>query len=265
MSMSSTTLTTTTATPCGDYVPDGEDKWYDSLGDAYDCDWYATDSDLYCGTFADDTSNFGMTANEACCVCGGGVNPGTTVTNTTTTPCTDWQPAPGEDWVDLENNACDYYAILLESDNTCNGSENFNRTATEACCVCGGGVGGVTTTGSSISSTTATGSTATTYSSTSVSTVAATPAPTSDQDDGLLASLGLGSVETWLTSQPTEVLAGLAAAVVAVNFCAVLGIAYFCCCRSARRGPGSAPLKGADLPLHGHVFDVDVEDDSFVA
>jgi len=255
-----TTPTTTTATPCGDFIPDGEDKWYDSLGDAYDCDWYATDSDLYCGAFADDTSHFGMTANEACCVCGGGVSHPTTVTNTSTTPCTDWQPVPGDDWLDQENNSCEFYALELESGRGCNGSENFNRTATEACCVCGGGVGGVTTTGSSTVSTSATSGTSVSTSSTATTTyVDPATAPLTSNQDGVLASIGLGSLEAWLEDLPTIALVGIAAGAAVVLCGAALVIARACCCRRGGRGPFLLhPSKGTTL-----VWDDD--DSTFVA
>jgi len=253
-----TTATTTTATPCGDFIPDGEDKWYDSLGESYDCDWYATDSDVYCGIFADETSHFGVTANEACCVCGGGVSHPTTVTNTSTTPCTDWQPAPGDAWLDQESNDCAFYALLLESGHGCNGSEAFNRTATEACCVCGGGVGGVTTTGSSTLSTSA--------SSTSVSltssTVTATAAPATAGEDDLLAGIGLDRLESWLQDLPIPALVGLAAGAVAVLGGAALATARVCRGRGARRGRGL--LSGRSDKGVPVVWDEDLED-SFVA
>lgn len=47
--------------------------WYDSDGPAYDCDWYASDAS-HCVNYGAWFRNFGMTANDACCVCGGGSN-----------------------------------------------------------------------------------------------------------------------------------------------------------------------------------------------
>lgn len=44
--------------------------WYDSGGPEYTCDWYKTQDG--CVQFGNDYSNFGFTANQACCVCGGG-------------------------------------------------------------------------------------------------------------------------------------------------------------------------------------------------
>jgi hypothetical protein len=269
-----TTPTTTTATPCGDFIPDGEEQWYDSdLGDYADCDWFATNVNLYCNvTFAEGTegiSHLFGTANEACCVCGGGVSHPTTVTNTSTTPCADWQPAPGDGWLDQENNTCEFYALELDNGRGCNGSENFNRTAAEACCVCGGGVGGVTTTGSSTVSTATSATSSTSASSTgSTATVyvdLTTTAPLTSSQDGVLAGIGLGSLEDWLEDLPTAALVGLAAGAVVVLcvLCgAALATARACCCRGAGGGPDLLPLplvKGTPI-----VWNDDL-DDCFVA
>merc|ERR1712154_342127 len=54
------------------------EDWYDSNGELFDCSWYADESmlDIFpdgkCATFGNGSRNFGRTANEACCVCGGG-------------------------------------------------------------------------------------------------------------------------------------------------------------------------------------------------
>ena len=45
--------------------------WFDSGGITYDCAWYALD-ERYCEVYGDSYRNFGKTAKEACCVCGGG-------------------------------------------------------------------------------------------------------------------------------------------------------------------------------------------------
>jgi len=62
----SPTTSPTAAPPCTD-SPEG---WYDSDGTDYDCDWYAQGSN--CEVYGDLFENFGKTANEACCACGGG-------------------------------------------------------------------------------------------------------------------------------------------------------------------------------------------------
>jgi hypothetical protein len=53
---------------CVDILINGSD-WYDSDGETYDCDWYATGNNC---EYGDSFANFGYTANDACCVCGGG-------------------------------------------------------------------------------------------------------------------------------------------------------------------------------------------------
>lgn len=45
--------------------------WYDSDGADFDCAFYAEEGN--CATFGYGFENFGYTANEACCVCGGGI------------------------------------------------------------------------------------------------------------------------------------------------------------------------------------------------
>ena len=51
---------------CGD-SPSG---WYDSDGSEYDCNWYAQLN--RCEEYGDGYANDGVTANMACCACGGG-------------------------------------------------------------------------------------------------------------------------------------------------------------------------------------------------
>jgi hypothetical protein len=55
--------------PCNECVnsPLG---WYDVDGPYYDCAWYAQGSN--CADLGDYFANFGKTANQACCACGGG-------------------------------------------------------------------------------------------------------------------------------------------------------------------------------------------------
>ena len=46
-------------------------NWYDSDGPGFDCTWYSAE-DYYCTNYGHLFENFGKTANEACCICGGG-------------------------------------------------------------------------------------------------------------------------------------------------------------------------------------------------
>jgi hypothetical protein len=50
---------------------DSPSGWYEDGNPRYNCDWYASGTH-YCRIYGDDYRNFGKTANEACCVCGGG-------------------------------------------------------------------------------------------------------------------------------------------------------------------------------------------------
>lgn len=104
-----------------------EPDWYDSGGPQYDCGYYAQDGGKFCATEGHLYENFGMTASQACCVCGGG--------------CYD---EPG--WYDEdgpEYNCHSYYEIYDVTDQVCTlegiSFKNFGLTASEACCVCGGG------------------------------------------------------------------------------------------------------------------------------
>ena len=61
-----TVSSTAATTQCTD-DPDG---WFDSDGSAYNCAWYSAGSN--CADYGDGYANNGVTANMACCVCGGG-------------------------------------------------------------------------------------------------------------------------------------------------------------------------------------------------
>eukprot|EP00979_Chaetoceros_neogracilis_P008202 scaffold1827_cov338-Chaetoceros_neogracile.AAC.2 len=60
---------TTPSESCSD-DPEG---WYDIDGPTFSCEWYGGYGGYnYCADIGDDYANFGTTANQACCVCGGG-------------------------------------------------------------------------------------------------------------------------------------------------------------------------------------------------
>jgi hypothetical protein len=48
-------------------------NWYDSGGKDFDCAWYALDP-FYCKGYGNHFSNFGQTANTACCICKNALN-----------------------------------------------------------------------------------------------------------------------------------------------------------------------------------------------
>ncbi|CAB9526035.1 metalloproteinase dpy-31 [Seminavis robusta] len=106
--------------------------WRDSVGDT--CLWYSQgDNCLYYGD--DFTTELGS-ANQACCACGGG--------SSTLPPMNDYIGTPGcsdfPDWIDSEDDGCDFYG---EDDNCVLFGDDYvgvsNKTASEACCACGGG------------------------------------------------------------------------------------------------------------------------------
>eukprot|EP00979_Chaetoceros_neogracilis_P013664 scaffold3990_cov284-Chaetoceros_neogracile.AAC.5 len=49
---------------------DDPEGWYDIDGATYSCEWYGNGN--HCADIGDSFANFGTTANQACCVCGGG-------------------------------------------------------------------------------------------------------------------------------------------------------------------------------------------------
>jgi len=56
---------------CTDYIPEGEDKWYDGFGEFFTCDYYAQAPTELCTQTQPMFMNFGKTAREACCACNG--------------------------------------------------------------------------------------------------------------------------------------------------------------------------------------------------
>merc|ERR1711865_185243 len=67
---------TPTPTPtgeCEDLMVNGT-EWHDSYSSEYDCDWYSDDGN--CQAYGDQYEYDGLTADEACCSCGGGTTGG---------------------------------------------------------------------------------------------------------------------------------------------------------------------------------------------
>lgn len=101
--------------------------WFDAFGD--DCAWYGARADR-CDSFGDSFAGTnGLTANEACCECGGG----------TVTPPPKCDDTPG--WVDEYGDGCDWYE---EIGSRCDQHGDSypgpsGEVANQACCVCGGG------------------------------------------------------------------------------------------------------------------------------
>lgn len=112
---------------------DNEPEWFflNNNGVEKDCDWFADDADVRCEKHGEKEGEFDMTANDACCACGGGYEPRT---------CSD-----EEDWFFVNNNGaekdCDWFA--KDPDVYCqkhgHKEGEFDLTANQACCACGGG------------------------------------------------------------------------------------------------------------------------------
>jgi len=153
--------------PCNDN-PAG---WYDSDGPVYDCDWYVSGD--RCASLGDGYENFGTTAKQACCGCGGGVDPtnGTGFDTLPPSPSVNWtvSPSPGgspttqpngsdtgsgsspgstdDDCEDVagwyDSDGASYDCRWYSENNRCvtygAGYANFGLTARDACCACGGG------------------------------------------------------------------------------------------------------------------------------
>ena len=60
--------------PTGGRCSDSPSGWHDSDGPKYNCAWYSIGN--RCQRYGDGYANRGKTANQACCVCGGGVKIG---------------------------------------------------------------------------------------------------------------------------------------------------------------------------------------------
>ena len=109
-------------TQCADITRPNGLPWHDSDGDFFNCDWYERGSNCadYGGSFAE----YGMTANVACCGCGGG---------RTCQDVAGWYDADGPEY------DCAWYAEGNNCANHGDNFENFGLTANQACCACSGG------------------------------------------------------------------------------------------------------------------------------
>ena len=139
------TAAPTPAPPCTDN-PEG---WNDIDGPTYNCAWYAQGTN--CATYGDSFANNGITANMACCVCGGGAPDGPPATATptaspTASPTQTPTPPPtcGDEpqWHDSDGITfnCEWYAQKTNCAVYGDNYENNGKTANAACCVCGGGL-----------------------------------------------------------------------------------------------------------------------------
>jgi hypothetical protein len=123
--------------------------FYDSEGDVFDCDWYASSN--RCNIHGSNYGNAifgGKTAKQACCICGGGrmvggsqptptMSPITLAPTMQSTGCID-KP---EGWHDSDGPSftCLWYGMGNNCQNFGDRYERLGVTANEACCTCGGG------------------------------------------------------------------------------------------------------------------------------
>ena len=136
---------TPTASPTISAAPTGlcfdAPNWSDIYGDG--CDWYSeTTCSIYGNGYAGAS---GLTANDACCVCGGGNGDGSfptespTISSSPTVQCFDTA-----NWVDSWGDGCSWYS----SEEVCEtyGGDAYagpsGQNAQQACCSCGGGNSG---------------------------------------------------------------------------------------------------------------------------
>jgi len=164
--------TPTPPTPGPPGCLDSPENWYDSDGQFYNCNWYAETGN--CAELGDGFSNFGKTANQACCECGGGSTgegPGPSpptkspIHSTTSSPTKSPTESPTKsptrlpsepssvspsssecvnspiDWHDSDNSVfdCNWYAQGDNCGSFGDGYANNGATANQACCACGGG------------------------------------------------------------------------------------------------------------------------------
>jgi len=135
--------------PCVD-DPNG---WYDSYGDG--CAWYAPGSN--CADYGDSYANLGTTANQACCVCGGG-KPTSGGPSPTPPPPTDpCDPSPCENSSSCASSGtsftCDcsgtgFSGLTCETDvnecadNPCDANASCSNTVGGYTCTCNPGYSG---------------------------------------------------------------------------------------------------------------------------
>lgn len=122
---------------CLDAKVKGED-WHDDGGPSYNCEWYSQKKKR-CKKYGGKHPWKGLTANDACCACGGGEGEGKALKPV----CVDLTLANGDPWHDEggPKTTCQWYS---EKSNRCKkyGSKYpfEEMTASAACCTCGGGI-----------------------------------------------------------------------------------------------------------------------------
>jgi hypothetical protein len=105
--------------------------WHDDRARYFHCAWYASDTGGRCRDYGDSNPNFGMTANVACCACGGGEQ----------RTCANMIPnTNGVSAKDSEGRDCVYWDLAPENWLPwCSSFDDDDFTASDFCCACGGG------------------------------------------------------------------------------------------------------------------------------
>lgn len=111
-------------------------NWYDIFG--RNCAWYSQE-DGRCEDYGFDYANFGKTAFQACCVCGGAQDDGGMLSDDPMQNESGCYDLPN--WYDSTEDGCNWYA---NEDSYCddygtNFSDGNGIVAADACCICGGG------------------------------------------------------------------------------------------------------------------------------
>eukprot|EP00930_Biecheleria_cincta_P011863 TRINITY_DN114_c0_g2_i1.p1 TRINITY_DN114_c0_g2~~TRINITY_DN114_c0_g2_i1.p1 ORF type:complete len:433 (-),score=47.89 TRINITY_DN114_c0_g2_i1:50-1348(-) len=107
--------------PCTNIIPSGQSRWYAKMGSSTgkDCMWYAGDK-LRCSKYGGKFANFGYTASQACCVCGGGTAMTTSTLSMTSTLTT----TPGTERTKTETTGCDGTSCQIWGDPHVSGFDN---------------------------------------------------------------------------------------------------------------------------------------------
>mmetsp|Transcript_9567 Transcript_9567/g.14770 ORF Transcript_9567/g.14770 Transcript_9567/m.14770 type:complete len:145 (+) Transcript_9567:150-584(+) len=98
-----------------DRLCENESEWFvlNKNGEEKDCDWFEKDADVRCEKHGEKEGEFDLTANQACCACGGGDLP---------RQCTD-----EDDWYVSHHNDKDYNCDWFAKDPDTRCEKHGNR------------------------------------------------------------------------------------------------------------------------------------------
>jgi len=122
---------------------DDPKNWYDSDGEDFNCEWYATDN--HCTEHGNGYANNAKTARQACCACNGGTEVEVVLNSDQITATTDSNDECRDvpNWHDDGGDRYDCPWYSLDTEENCSRWGNldgrFCLSANQACCSCGGG------------------------------------------------------------------------------------------------------------------------------